>query len=145
MVGTALGNKDGIIVFQGIDGFGTGGQQVQTAFISCKQNGEGGQRDLPGNDGCYFCKNLAVRDNKDWLLVQAWQGFRKFTFPNYNRNGAGFQEIPDSLLLRKDQSAFGSCFIDRDHKDDELKRFYQIRHDVAAIVFFWSQEGDGLF
>ena len=66
--------------------------------------------------GIHFFKHLAVRNHQGRRLFQSLQRFCELCVTDTKSRCTSFQNIPDHLLLRKDQTPFRSCLVDGDHQ-----------------------------
>ncbi len=134
VVGTALGDQDSILIFQQIQGSCAVHGGLKVSLISCEQDRERSQRNILRHVGGNLFESLTVRDDQGRRFSERSQGLLKLGIPCYDRDGARFQNIPDSLLLRKDQPSFWGGLVDRDDKDCQVGRFQQIADDLKPGV-----------
>lgn len=69
------------------------------------------------------------------FLPRAVSVSRQFVFSDDDSRCAGFQNVPDSLLLRQDQTAFRRGAVDGHNQYGEVRRGQEIADD-SPLGFF---------
>lgn len=90
VVGTALGDENGVPVLKVFQGGNACYCSFQEAFVICHQDGKRSQGDGIGGDFPYHGKSLAVCDDHCRLISQPVQGCCKLMLPDYHCNCPGF-------------------------------------------------------
>ena len=144
-MGTSFPNQNFIAVSERIQSRHTPHRLCQITFIPGKQNGEGSQHNLFGRIRVHLVKHLTVGNHQTGRLSQFLQCLFQTIFLYHNRRAVSVQNIPDGLLLGKNQSAFGGSFINRNHQNQEIPRLHQISHNIFIRFLLLSQPGNLLF
>ena len=120
VVGAAFGNQNWISVPEHFNGFDSTDSCFQKSLISGHENRKRGERNGFRKDPADRSENLAVCDNKrgtdSGLALKLFQSHGKLCVADCQSHGTGIKNIPQNLLLGKDQTSPGSGFINGNHQ-----------------------------
>ena len=144
-MGTSLTDQDLIPVFQLFQSPGAFRCRLQVSFISGEENRKRSERDLFRRIFGNSFEYLAVGDHQPGLFPQALQGLFYPVFLYDHRHGAGVQDIPDGLLLGKDQPSLWRSLVNRHHQHHKISGGQQVSQKLPLVFPGAAQRRQPLF